>query len=217
MDSNLHQAIKAVMMVRRGTGYYSARGNSMLTSNSFLEMQVEMECIQKWSLKMGLALRRMVSCMFFMHFCALFRFFIYTWVPGSIPHLYICQNIFFTYIYRFSKICSRSRWQLHIYASKYSHKYMKKVWPCRSNVLHESCYICPFALRQVTKIRKLKKDLVGVVVGTSSGGNAILNWPGIRFQHIVKMFYRVKTGFTTNSHMVCCAPFHIGSSFKYST
>ncbi|CAL1161713.1 unnamed protein product [Cladocopium goreaui] len=62
------QAIKAVMMVSRGMGYYSARVFQKSILKFYVDfkllprgMQVEMECVQKWSLKMALALRRMAS------------------------------------------------------------------------------------------------------------------------------------------------------------
>ena len=55
------------------------------------------------------------------------------------------------------------------------------------------------ATAKLAKINKLKKDLVGVVAPWNFyiGGNAILNWPGIKFQQMVDRLFCVKTGFTT--------------------
>ena len=63
------QALKAVLTVSEGVGYYSATVFQQAILRHYVDsrllpqgMQVQMDCIQKWSLKMGLALRRMVSC-----------------------------------------------------------------------------------------------------------------------------------------------------------
>lgn len=63
------QALKAVLTVSKGLGYYSATVFKEAILKHYVDsrllpkgMQVQMDCIQKWSLKMGLALRRMVSC-----------------------------------------------------------------------------------------------------------------------------------------------------------
>ena len=63
----LGQVLKAVMLVSKGSGYYSAATFKHAILKFYVKnnlipkgMQVEMDCIQKWSLKMALALRRMV-------------------------------------------------------------------------------------------------------------------------------------------------------------
>ena len=61
------QVLRAVMKASRGAGFYSARvfKHAILQfyeKNKLIPkgMSVEMECVDKWALKMGLALRRMV-------------------------------------------------------------------------------------------------------------------------------------------------------------
>ena len=58
------------MKTSKGVGFYSATvfKHAILkfySANNLIPkgMCVEMDCMQKWSLKMGLALRRMVSCL----------------------------------------------------------------------------------------------------------------------------------------------------------
>lgn len=65
-SQSLNQVVRAVFKVSHGLGYFSATlfQQAILKfydSKSLLPkgMKIEMECAQKWSLKMGLALRRM--------------------------------------------------------------------------------------------------------------------------------------------------------------
>lgn len=64
----LWKVLKAVMMVSKGTGHYSAAVFKMAIEKHYSDckliprgMQEEMECIQKWSLKMAIALRRLAT------------------------------------------------------------------------------------------------------------------------------------------------------------
>lgn len=69
-NGTLCQVLRAVMTISKGVGFFSSSVFQQAILKHYQDskliprgMQIMMECVQKWALKMGLALRRMVPCM----------------------------------------------------------------------------------------------------------------------------------------------------------